>query len=148
MIESSSSVDVVHADHFERLGVPADAATAARVRDQFAGWLDRYFDLDPTKSSDLILAANEALANAAEFAYVCAERPGTMDVCAHYCADDASLMVTVADHGTWRMTDPRPATRTRGRGIPLMHALTDGASIETTEHGTTAYLRWTGIRRC
>ncbi|MGV0836403.1 ATP-binding protein [Mycolicibacterium thermoresistibile] len=147
MIDSSSSAHTAHADHFERLGVPADAETAATVRDQFAGWLARHFDLDPTKSSDLVLAANEALANAAEFAYVRAEHPGTMDVSAHYCSDEASLTVTVADHGTWRMADPRPATRTRGRGIPLMHALSDGASIETTEHGTTAHLKWTGIHR-
>ena len=147
MTDRSTSADALHSEHFERLGVPADPETAALVREQFAGWLDRFFDLDPTKSSDLILAANEALANAAEFAYVRAAQPGTMDVCAHYQPDDASLTVTVADRGSWRMSDPRPATRTRGRGIPLMHALSDGASIQTTEHGTTAQLTWTGIHR-
>ncbi|MGV0685879.1 ATP-binding protein [Mycolicibacterium thermoresistibile] len=154
MIEPFPSASSAHpvsagalADYFERLGVPADAASAAQVREQFAAWLGRFFDVDAVKSSDMVLATNEALANAAEFAYVHTERPGTMDVCAHYVADDTSLTVIVTDRGNWRMADPRPATRTRGRGIPLMHALTDRASVETSAHGTTAYLRWTGIRR-
>lgn len=147
MINSPPSADVVDADRFERLGVAADAETAARVRGQFADWLERFFALDPSKASDLILAANEALANAAEYAYMRDGRPGTMDLQACYRPDEASLVLTVADHGTWRMADPSPATRTRGRGIPLMHALADRASIETTARGTTAYMEWNSIRR-
>lgn len=138
--------EAVPAELFERLGVPADAETVARVRTQFADWLSRCVTVHPDTASDLILAANEALANAAEYAYLRDDRPGTMDLQACYRPDEASLVVTVADHGCWRMADPDPATRTRGRGIPLMHALTDRASIETTERGTTAWLEWDSIR--
>ncbi|MGV0653328.1 ATP-binding protein [Mycolicibacterium thermoresistibile] len=75
MIEPFPSASSAHpvsagalADYFERLGVPADAASAAQVREQFAAWLGRFFDVDAVKSSDMVLATNEALANAAEFA--------------------------------------------------------------------------------
>ena len=47
----------------------ADAARAAQIRREFSDWLERYFTLDATKASDVVLAVNEAMANAAEFAY-------------------------------------------------------------------------------
>ena len=48
-------------------------SSAATVRREFSDWLRRYFTLDATKASDVVLAVNEAMANAAEFAYVTAE---------------------------------------------------------------------------
>ena len=66
----------------------------------------RYFTLDTTKASDVVLAVNEAMANAAEFAYVTAERPGAMHVQADYDGSAATLTVTVTDEGAWRSADP------------------------------------------
>ncbi len=36
--------------------------------------------LDAIRTSDLVLAINEGLANAAEFAYLQTEQPGTIDI--------------------------------------------------------------------
>ena len=69
---------------FAQTSVLADAACAAQLRQEFAVWLKRYFALDPTKVSDVVLAVNEALANAAEFAYSAVERPGAMHLLADY----------------------------------------------------------------
>ncbi|TFV54565.1 ATP-binding protein [Mycobacterium sp. PS03-16] len=145
MIESVST-EASNGERFTCLGMSADGQTAARVRAEFARWLDTNFDLDPIRSSDLLLATNEALANAAEFAYAAVAEHGTMDVEAEFDAAQGVLTVTVADHGTWR--EPvSPPRRARGRGIPLMEALTDGASFDHSSSGTRVQLQWTGIHR-
>jgi anti-sigma regulatory factor (Ser/Thr protein kinase) len=145
MIDSVSSADVANAERFERIGIPADAGAAARTREEFARWLEDYFALDPTRFSDLLLATNEALANAAEFAYVLADRPGTIDVHAAYDRAAEKLSVTISDRGTWRPPDPDPVTRLRGRGIPLMEALTDHTSIDASRGGTRVLMEWAGV---
>jgi serine/threonine-protein kinase RsbW len=133
-------------ERFECIGVAAEAVSASRMRKEFAGWLHRSFDLDPVRSSDLVLAINEALANAAEFAYLSADsdRPRTMDLIARYHAGDARLTVTICDHGVWRMPAAIP-DRTRGRGIPLMRALSDRVTIETSAAGTRVCMQWDGV---
>ena len=131
---------------FECIGVAAEAESASRIREEFAEWLQRFFDLDPIRSSDLVLAINEALANAAEFAYLSADsdRPKTMDLIARYDAGDARLTVTICDHGVWRMPAAASA-RARGHGIPLMRALSDRVTIETSTAGTRVCLQWDGV---
>jgi serine/threonine-protein kinase RsbW len=145
MIHSMSTAEVATAERFERTGMAADAQNAARAREEFAEWLERFLDLDPIRASDLVLAINEALANCAEFAYVTADRPGTMDVQAVYDPADRRLTVTVADHGVWRMPDPQPVSRTRGRGIPLMQALSDRTQIDSSSEGTTVRMQWADV---
>jgi len=76
MIDSMSLAEVAEAERFERTGMEAGPRAASLAREAFADWLERYFDLDPIRSADLVLAVNEALANAAEFAYLRAEHPG------------------------------------------------------------------------
>ncbi|MBS1694921.1 MAG: ATP-binding protein [Actinobacteria bacterium] len=146
MIEPMSA-QVANAERFARLGVTADAEHAGRTRTEFSQWLDDFFALDAVRTNDVVLATNEALANAAEFAYWSAAHPGTIDVQARHHAADGRLTVTVSDRGTWRAPDPHPVTRLRGRGIPLMRALTDSATIETTPQGTHVRLEWTGVPR-
>ena len=50
---------------FAHSSVLADAACAAQLRQEFSVWLKRHFAVDATKASDVVLAVNEALANAA-----------------------------------------------------------------------------------
>src|SRR6476660_10129714 len=88
---------------FARVDAVADPETAAHIRREFSEWLRRCVTLDPTKSSDVVLAVNEAMANAAEFAYC--ERPGPMHVRADYDGTAATLTVTVTDEGAWRKVD-------------------------------------------
>ncbi len=92
---------------FAKTDVAAAPELAAQLRREFSDWLRGHFTLDPTKASDVVLAVNEALANAAEFAYVTAQRPGVMHVRADYDGDAAVLTVTVTDEGAWRTTDPQ-----------------------------------------
>jgi serine/threonine-protein kinase RsbW len=143
MIKPVSSADAANGERFERIGIAADARAAARTREQFARWLDRFFEFDPIRASDVVLATNEALANAAEFAYLLSDRPGTMDIQARDDAAGARLTVTVSDSGLWRF--PTPGTRSRGRGIPLMKTLSDHATIETSAAGTQVCMEWTGV---
>ena len=77
---------------FAPTNVLADAACAAQMRQEFSVWLKRYFALDPTKVSDVVLAVNEALANAAEFAYSTASQPGAMNLLADYDSGTAVLI--------------------------------------------------------
>jgi anti-sigma regulatory factor (Ser/Thr protein kinase) len=146
MIDAMHSADVENAERFERVGILADARTASRTRNEFASWLRAFFDLDSTRSSDLILAINEAMANCAEFAYLQAPGAGTMDLQAWHDAVASTITVVVSDRGSWRQPQ-EPRIRSRGRGIPLMEALSDRTSIETSDHGTHVKLEWTNVGR-
>ncbi|PRC47017.1 anti-sigma regulatory factor, partial [Mycobacterium sp. ITM-2017-0098] len=118
-----------------------------RVRQDFSEWLKNFFAIDEVRSSDVVLAINEALANSAEFAYLLAERPGTIDIQAVYHANTQTLTACISDRGQWRKRQTEPAPRTRGRGIPLMETLSDDAKIEPSSSGTTVRLEWRGITR-
>jgi serine/threonine-protein kinase RsbW len=144
---------VSHVDdesRFVRARVTADGHGAASMRAEFGRWLARHFTLGAERISDLVLAVYEALANAAEFAYVDTPQRGTMDLSATYDADSDTLAVTVNDRGRWRHKASEPATAEhgyRGRGIPLMRALADHATIDPTPHGTNVTLTWTRLKQ-
>ncbi len=133
---------------FVRTRVAADAHSAARTRAEFGIWLERHFTLGAERFSDLLLAVNEAIANAAEFAYADASQRGTVDVSAAYDGDSDTLAVTINDRGRWRQSVPVQRQRQlRGRGIPLMRALADEVTIDRTPHGTHVTLTWTYLTR-
>ena len=125
--------------------VRAAPEDAAQIRREFSSWLSTHFTLDPTKASDVVLAVNEALANAAEFAYADAPTPGLLHVHADYDGDASVLTVTVSDDGVWRVSESGHKTPARGRGIPLMRALTDRALIDSGHAGTEVRLQWDEI---
>lgn len=97
MIDAMPPTEVANAERFERFGLDADAGVVARVRQEFTDWLRQFFTLDDVRRSDMVLAVNEALANAAEFAYVQSDRPGTIDFQAEYDAATQTLSVCVED---------------------------------------------------
>ena len=70
-----------------------------------------------------------------------------MHVLADYDGGTAVLTVTVTDEGAWRIADPETRSISRGRGIPLMHALADRATIDSTPAGTRVRLRMGSRRR-
>jgi serine/threonine-protein kinase RsbW len=133
-------------ERFADNGVAADARNAGRVRDEFAGWLRARLDLDDVRFSDIVLAVNEALANAAEFAYLQQRGMGTIDVEAVQDRAAATLTVTITDQGCWREPDPAKQGRVRGRGLPLMRTLADDLTIDTSALGTTVCLRFDNVR--
>lgn len=132
------------AQPFIRRGFAADAMTVAHIRDDFGRWLRCGAGLDDTLAHDVILAVNEALANAAEFAYT-QGGAGTVDIEAVLDLTRSTLTVTVSDHGRWRESDPLQRRRSRGRGIPLMRILADSVVIDTTGAGTRVRLRFNEI---
>ncbi len=123
----------------------ADPYAAGHVRNEFAAWLGQRVELSAIRFSDVVLAVNEALANAAEFAYLKNNGVGTVDVEAVQNSDAATLTVTITDQGCWREPDPTTRGFTRGRGIPLMRALSDDLTIDTSKLGTTVCLRFDNV---
>jgi anti-sigma regulatory factor (Ser/Thr protein kinase) len=126
-----------------RADIPATAAGASHLRKEFADWLGRNFALSEDHLYAIVLAAYEAMANAAEHAYLGESRPGTMTITAHHVPDRNNLHVIVSDHGRWRPPTP---TRFRGRGLALIRALCDRPTIAKERAGTTLSLEWLKIR--
>lgn len=131
---------------FSKPGIVATLVNAARIREELSGWLRESVELDEERRSDILLAVNEALANAAEFAYCRAGQPGPMHTYAEYDPELATLTVTITDEGAWRLKDVGEDNVARGRGVALMHALTDRAAIDSTTAGTRVRLQWDHIR--
>lgn len=121
---------------------PADAQTVAEFRNALAQWLRTNFALDAERLNDVLLAVNEALTNAAEFAYVQSQLPGMMSVTARYDAADRRLVAMVSDQGAWLEKELGDQPNTRGRGIQLMRALSDRATIESLASGTRVRLEF------
>ncbi|MCB0932507.1 MAG: ATP-binding protein [Mycobacterium sp.] len=149
MISPRRSYQQSEAVRFARNGLVADGSTAASIREELVGWIRRHLDLSETRTCDVLLAVNEALANAAEFAYLDLDPAddafGTVDLDVAHDPRRSALMVTVADHGRWRQPDERYSKLSRGRGIPLMHVLADAAIIDVSLSGTTVRLRFDGV---
>lgn len=125
----------------------ADSQAVARLRKEFARWLCDHFELDDVRSSDVVLVVNEALSNAAEFAYRDREMGHNITLQTSYAADTGTLAITVADRGQWRQSDTSSQKRSRGRGIPLMRALSDRVDIEQTPQGTQVHLYFDRCQR-
>ena len=81
---------------------------------------------------DVIVASQEACANAIEHAYGPADAEFAVD--ASYA--DGRITVTVTDRGHWRA----PRGSNRGRGLPLMRELMDTVDVSHSERGTAITL--------
>ncbi len=138
MTDSNFSTSAADAD-FARTET-ADALSVARLRHELAAWLRAHLTLDRDRLNDVLLVVNEALTNSAEYAY--RGRQGTMTLEVHYDGADGTLLVDVSDRGKWRHVDPAAQPNTRGRGLPLMRALSDRMSISWTSDGTCVQMRF------
>ncbi|MDZ7884201.1 MAG: ATP-binding protein [Mycobacterium sp.] len=131
---------------FSRPGVVARMVQAVQIREDIAAWLAQSLSLDAAKTSDIVLAVNEALANAAEHAYLDSPEPGLMYARAEHDPQLGTLTVWITDEGRWRAKEPSTAPNpARGRGLILMRALTDSASVDATATGTQVQLHWDHI---
>lgn len=129
---------------FQRVGAAAPTTVVAWRR-EFASWLHRKLDLDDERRSDVVLAVDEALSNAAEFAYA-GTAGGDVTLNVTYTPCDARLDIEVADDGTWRETDPQAQSLSRGRGITLMRALSDYFTLDKRSDGTRVLMSFEGCR--
>jgi len=132
--------DVASSPRELRHRVEADAHRLAAVRKVLSGWAH---DLGMTREqrADVVLAAYEALANAAEHAYV-GRADGVIDLWAR-CAQGV-ITIVVTDYGTWR--PPQPSDGLRGRGLMLINALTHDSEVRHGEGGTTVTMTWPSPR--
>lgn len=129
-------------DGFER-DLSADLSGLSAARADLASWLGER-GADAATQQDLVLAASEAVANAAEHG---SGRRASSHVTlrarvAKRTGGGDDVVVRVHDQGRWRT--PRPSDE-RGRGLTIIGALVDDVVVETGE-GTTVVLR-TQLRR-
>jgi GAF domain-containing protein/anti-sigma regulatory factor (Ser/Thr protein kinase) len=117
---------------------PAEKDVLADVRLQLRRWLHAH-GAGEEEAYDIIVACQEACANAVEHAYGPGSR--TFDLQADYAA--GRVCVTIRDHGRWRP----PRGTNRGRGLPLMEALMEHVDVSHTEEGTVVVLERTLQRK-
>ncbi|TDQ00232.1 ATP-binding protein [Labedaea rhizosphaerae] len=136
MTTKRSEEDVTSTPEELHCRVEADANRLAAVRKALSGWAE---DLGMTREqrSDLVLAAYEALANAAEHAYV-GRTDGVIDLSAR--CTQGTITIVVTDYGTWRA--PQPSDGLRGRGLLLINALTRHHQVTHGDNGTTVTMTW------
>jgi GAF domain-containing protein/anti-sigma regulatory factor (Ser/Thr protein kinase) len=113
---------------------PASSETLVSIRRLLRRWLVIH-GAGEEELYDIVVACQEACANAVEHAY----GPGH----AHFEVDasrrESRIRVTVRDQGRWRP----PRGTHRGRGLPLMQALMDTVEVEHGSEGTVVVLERT-----
>ncbi len=108
-------------------------ATAERLRDvrgQLTTWL-RSASIDDELVADIVLAVDEACANSVEHAFR-GEDPG--EICVEIRFQGLNLRVRIVDHGSWKV--PMSGPTLRGRGLPLIRAVTEHVELDGTASGT------------
>jgi anti-sigma regulatory factor (Ser/Thr protein kinase) len=113
----------------------ATAYDAARLRHELTAWLAVDVPHDPL--DDLVLAAYEAIANAAEHAYP-DHGDGARPIHLHARRAHDRVLVVITDEGTWRTPT---GERFRSRGLAVMHLLVHDVHISRRPTGTVVHLR-------
>ena len=120
---------------------PADPEQLVRIRRARAGWLAP-LSLTEDEVADVVLAVDEAAANAVRHAYGPDEagvveltlwtEPASGSV-------PATLSIEVVDHGSWR--PPAEVPTDGGRGIGLMTTMSESVLIHYDHRGSRVLLR-------
>lgn len=114
-----------------RIDTEAAAIRLSEVRHRLAAWL-RGNDVPDQLADDIVLVVNEACSNCVEHAYR-GRDPGRMRVEADIRGHE--MHIRVIDGGSWKTPPADPGTR--GRGLMLMRAVSDGVDLDGTPAGTT-----------
>ncbi len=109
------------------LTVPSQPKALTAARRALEQWFRRV-GASTQESEDLVLACNEAIANAIYHAY--GPRTGSVLVEAELIKD--RIVITVSDQGLWE----QPQHREGGRGFQLMRSLVDRLEVERSASGT------------
>jgi GAF domain-containing protein/anti-sigma regulatory factor (Ser/Thr protein kinase) len=114
--------------------IPSAPTQLGPLRHRLAAWL-RDLEVDPVLAQTLVLATNEAVANAVEHAH--RDRNDEMiEVRAEL--REGEVTVEVRDHGTWRDS---PSGSNRGRGLTVMRSLMDEVDVQRSDDGTQIRMR-------
>ncbi|WP_029113412.1 SpoIIE family protein phosphatase [Mycobacterium sp. URHB0044] len=119
-----------------RFELPAEAERLSEVRQRLWSWL-RAVAIPDELASDIVLVVNEAATNCVEHAYVDSVA-GIMGVDARIV--DGAVQVHVVDDGKWKT--PSGDTRLRGRGLPMMDAVSESVLVQRAPTGTTVEMRF------
>jgi serine phosphatase RsbU (regulator of sigma subunit)/CheY-like chemotaxis protein/anti-sigma regulatory factor (Ser/Thr protein kinase) len=112
------------------LKLPAAAQSVTIARHRLRAWLEENaLELDTLARADLEVAWSEACSNVVRHAYGPAD--ASFEASASRAGDE--LRLTVRDTGRWRA----PSSRSGGRGLPLMEALSDELVIDRQADSTT-----------
>jgi anti-sigma regulatory factor (Ser/Thr protein kinase) len=118
--------------------LPSRPAELRNVRAQFADWLNGTM-LTAEAKDGLVLTVSEAIANSIEHAHHF-DPSLTIDV-RGIMTTSGEVEITVSDQGMWH--DPTYAdTASRGRGLPLIRALTSQAEVLQRGNGSTLIVRY------
>jgi anti-sigma regulatory factor (Ser/Thr protein kinase) len=114
------------------LRIPGNAAGLQAFRSTTRRWLAGASS-DATEVDEITMAVNEGVQNAIEHGHRRRPTPVTVVLERH----GEGLRITISDRGNWT----EGASRDRGRGLPLMRALMDDVSVDTSGGGTVIVLR-------
>ena len=114
-----------------QIEVTAQPDRLSDIRAQLAVWLQGV-GASESLIADIVLAGNEACTNSAEHAYR-GHDVGTMRLDA--ALRGGEIVLNIVDFGTWK--PPSGENPFRGRGIPLMRAVSDRIQLYQTSSGTT-----------
>jgi serine/threonine-protein kinase RsbW len=114
---------------------PADPEQLSVIRRELSGWLAP-LSLTEDETADVVLAVDEAAANAVRHAYG-PDEAGIVELTLW--TEAATLCIEVVDHGSWRPPAERPAEG--GRGIPLMSHMSESVLIHFDDRGSRVLLR-------
>jgi serine/threonine-protein kinase RsbW len=117
-----------------RIEVPAVAERLAEIRRQLASWLEP-IGVSSSGIADIVLVVNEACTNCIEHAYRGTEAGPMLVVAQH---DDGQIIVDIADHGVWQPPPNTPSTR--GRGLPIMRAVSADVDVKSSPDGTNVHI--------
>ena len=115
------------------LSIPADPAALGALRADVRGWLTEQA-IPEDVHDDVVLACDEACANAIEHAY---RTTTSLPIRVELRCEDDRLVIEVIDTGTWR---DDLVEGDRGRGISIMRAVMDDVDIRTDDRGTVVTL--------
>jgi anti-sigma regulatory factor (Ser/Thr protein kinase) len=119
-----------------RIEVPAAADRLAEIRHRLAAWLEP-IGVSNTGIADIVLVVNEACTNCIEHAYRDIDA-GSICIDANH--DGGQIVVDIADHGVWQPPPSQPSTR--GRGLPIMRAVSAGVDVKSSPEGTTVRMKF------
>jgi serine/threonine-protein kinase RsbW len=114
---------------------PADPEQLVLIRRELASWLAP-LALTETETADVVLAVDEAAANAVRHAYG-PDESGVVELTLW--TEPGTLSIEIVDHGSWRPPAEQPTEG--GRGIPLMSTMSESVLIHYDGRGSRVLLR-------
>jgi serine/threonine-protein kinase RsbW len=114
---------------------PADPEQLVLIRRELSSWLAP-LALTEDEVADVVLAVDEAAANAVRHAYG-PDESGAVELTLW--TEPGTLSIEVVDHGSWR--PPAEQSAQGGHGIPLMNRMSESVLIRFDGRGSRVLLR-------